>query len=1149
MRWVKWILSTIACVLALILGLILIVQSQWGKDKIGTVLEEIALQQGLKLKIEKIEGELPLKWTLSNVHLQMNETDSLSIERIRVRLSIMPLFRKQIRISYLSADNSVYQFVQSDKPPSSFLIGLPKGFSIRMLKLNQFEAINLTTDEKATYTLAGSCNFKRRIFEFYAKIHSTDLDIAAFIQGVKKTEQVATHLTLDVRSGKAFAPFTEIPFETAFHLETSCAGPWKVWKNVLTSPQNPILVDPITGDLKLKIKHLPYPQLKNLDENLELATKFSLFSDRSLDISAFSLQSYNLSLSGNGKFDAAFVPQHLDCTFILSSLSHLTPYLEGRIKGDLYLNKNNCRLALKSNTFYLRKALFTDGYFNLQAKHSLEGWKGTFETAASHPELGFKGASEFTYQNDRLDLQNLALQAPQSSITGDFGIDIPSATNLSGGIAFQINDLKLFSELSSLPIAGQIGGQIDFNGSDITSHAVAKSCKAGSFISDQVMIDLFATDIFKEIKGKLEIEIQKSYLADIFFTSGNYSMSWNSRDWTYALKTQGEWKNPFDIFSQGHFSYRPGNFLLYCDSFTGNLLQKNLKLEQPFTLNLQKDGAALSDFRLILDKGYIRSSFQVTPQSSIIHIEAQHFPLDFLTLLSPRLSMQGLSSIDVALEGSNNDLTGHFNLLLEHADIFPAGSTVPIQTKASFQANLNHDKIQLHSHVVATDQQFVELSATIPLSYQVYPFKLVVDRQKNWAAQCTIEGHIEQLFDFINIGTQRFGGFLSTKLVSSGTLNNPLLFGPLSIQNGFYQNYLVGISLKNTHLEAIANGSTIDVHHIDLTDEVEGTASAKGQIGLEPTLPFSIEGHISYFRVVHFDWLAAACSGPFKLTGNLNETLAQGTLTIDEAEIKIPDHLPSELPTLPVTFVNQPESYVSPIQLTTPYPFRYDLQIHGEKDIHMTGHGIDAELIGDIHLTGENFDVTTVGSLKTDKGKFSFAGKEFKITEGEVSFTEGDSFINLTSNLDLSDINVTVTFRGSFKSPQLNFQSNPPLPTSSILARILFNKDVSELNASQAGQLAYTIISLSGGSGPNLLETIHKNLGIDRLGISANEETGQVSVQIGKYLTEGVMITLSQSTEQSHVIVEVELKGGFVLQAETHFNDQGKYIFKWNKNY
>lgn len=114
MKWFKWILSTVAFVLALGLGLILFAQSQWAKDKIGTVLEEIALQQGLKLKIEKIEGELPLKWTLSNIHVQISETDTLDIDRIRLRLSVMPLLRKHFRISYLSADHTIYKFVKSD---------------------------------------------------------------------------------------------------------------------------------------------------------------------------------------------------------------------------------------------------------------------------------------------------------------------------------------------------------------------------------------------------------------------------------------------------------------------------------------------------------------------------------------------------------------------------------------------------------------------------------------------------------------------------------------------------------------------------------------------------------------------------------------------------------------------------------------------------------------------------------------------------------------------------------------------------------------------------------------------------------------------------------------------------------------------------
>ncbi len=1138
MKWFKWILSTVTFVLLLSLGLILFVQSPWAKDKIGTVLEEIALQYGLKLKIEKIEGELPLKWILSNVHVQISDTDSLDIERIRLRLAITPLLRKHFRISYLSADHAVYKFAQNDSS-SPTLPTLPVGFSIRMLKLNQFEAINLTTNEKASYTFSGSCNFKKRAFDLFAKVYSDDLDFTALIQGNKRTELAAADINLEVRSEKAFAPFAAIPFDAAFHLETQCSGTWKVWKNILISPQNPVLASPITGNIKLNVQRFALPELQKLDENLNLTAKFLVYSDRSLDLPLLRLQSPHLNIQGKGSFDSSFHPKNVNCTFALSDM----------IKGNIHFDGSDCHIAMNSDKFNLRKASFTNGHLNLQAHLFPEGWKGTFETTAYHPDLEFKASSEFTYGNNRLALQNLALLAPESSVTGDFAIDLPSKTNLSGGIAFQFNDLKPYSELSPLALAGQIGGQIDFKDNDCRSHAIAKACKVGPFISDQVVIDLFATDLFQKIVGKFDVEIEKSYFADIFFTSGRYSMSWNSHDWNYFLKTQGAWKNPFDVASKGHFSYTPDSVEFHCYSFTGTLLQKNLKLQQPFTFSLSKNGAALSDFRLTVEGGYINSSFHVTPENSKIDVKAQHFPLDFLTLLSPRLSLQGLSSIDVALTGSNQDLVGHLNLLLEHADIFPAGMSVPIQTKAGFQANLNHDTMQLHSHIVATGEQFVELTATIPLAYQVYPFKLDLEKNKNWAAQCTIEGHIEQLFDFINIGTQRFGGFLSTKLISSGTLNKPLLFGPLSIQNGFYQNFFLGISLKNTDLQATANGSTIDIHHIDLMDEIQGTASAKGLIKLEPAVPFFVEGHMSHFRLVHFDWLAASCSGPFKITGDLNEALAQGTLNIDEAKVQIPDELPSDLPTLPVTFINQPESYVSPIQPSIPYPFRYDLQVQGEKNIHLTGHGIDAELIGDIHLTGENFDITTIGSLKTNKGKFSFAGRDFKITQGEVSFTEGDSFINLTSNLDLSDLNVTVTFRGSFKSPQLNFQSNPPLPTSSILARILFNKDVSELNASQAGQLAYTIISLSGGSGPNLLETIHKNLGIDRLGISTNEDTGKVSVQIGKYLTEGVMITLSQSTEQSHVIVEVELKGGFVLQAETHFNDQGKYIFKWNKNY
>jgi autotransporter translocation and assembly factor TamB len=124
------------------------------------------------------------------------------------------------------------------------------------------------------------------------------------------------------------------------------------------------------------------------------------------------------------------------------------------------------------------------------------------------------------------------------------------------------------------------------------------------------------------------------------------------------------------------------------------------------------------------------------------------------------------------------------------------------------------------------------------------------------------------------------------------------------------------------------------------------------------------------------------------------------------------------------------------------------------------------------------------------------------------------------------------------------------MSTSAILARILFNKNISDISQPEAIQLASTLISLSGGAGPAVLETIRKNLGVDRLTIaSQTANSDELAVQIGKYLTKGVLITLSQSATSSQVIVEVEFKHGFVFQAETQKEEEGKFSLKWTHSY
>ncbi len=235
------------------------------------------------------------------------------------------------------------------------------------------------------------------------------------------------------------------------------------------------------------------------------------------------------------------------------------------------------------------------------------------------------------------------------------------------------------------------------------------------------------------------------------------------------------------------------------------------------------------------------------------------------------------------------------------------------------------------------------------------------------------------------------------------------------------------------------------------------------------------------------------------------------------------------------------------------FPLNLDLNLDASGDVNVKGKGLESKWEGTVHATGTNANLLLDGKLNLKKGSFSFSGKTFELTHGEITFSDKakqSSFLSITGLLNLPELTVTAILRGPLESPTLTFQSSPPQPTSTILAYILFNKDLSDINPLQALQIAQTIVNLSGGAGPGMLEQIRKSIGVDRLSIIAGPGgLDDLSVQIGKYLMRGVMITLSQGSGASRVIVEVELAKGFIFQAETQIEEEGKFSLKWNRNY
>src|SRR5581483_10540812 len=100
-----------------------------------------------------------------------------------------------------------------------------------------------------------------------------------------------------------------------------------------------------------------------------------------------------------------------------------------------------------------------------------------------------------------------------------------------------------------------------------------------------------------------------------------------------------------------------------------------------------------------------------------------------------------------------------------------------------------------------TDEQFLDFSATLPTIHKSYPLCISLDKTKKTSAELLAEGKLQDLFDFMNMGTNNLTGWLSCHLFLSETLSTPLLKGNLELQKGTYENYFTGIELRQIHAQ------------------------------------------------------------------------------------------------------------------------------------------------------------------------------------------------------------------------------------------------------------------------------------------------------------------------------------------------------------
>lgn len=1152
----KHFLKSLHIALWSLMGLVLIfcfivaaMQTKGFKNMARDKLNAWSQEAGIVFTIGSIDGVLPFHWTLNDVHLEIDPQDTLDVKKVNLRLGFFPLLRKEISISYLSFIDSKLLFSEETTQIPS--LNLPFTITLKSLKAENIQVEKFETKETGSFTLRAKGKLKKRMRHFLLDLKlSSDLfpnnAIQLFLRGDKKPQWMDAFLNLKIKTMQALRPFIQPKFEADGHLNISFEGDWHTWQSIMSKEENS---DLLSCKLNGHLNKLEIPHFKIFNRAWDFTSDFFISSSHALAVSALNVNSNLISLSAHCDLNSA------ELEFALPELNLLALYfpipLQGSVKGRAQYSPTSAFFEMNSQNLFIGSQKYDAFSLLAKAKREDDTWKGQAEFLGSNKFLPIIGQSDFSWDsNHTLTIDDFLITAPETKIAATLKWN---HQNIDGSMIAQIQNLSPYRVWAPRQsgLEGSVGAVIEFKDQTAKGHFLVKNFHYFQALANEVTVDIDALDIFKDIKGKISVEGDRILMPHVSLSNLAFQANWNGTVGQYDFSMIGEWKDYLELQTRGYWTLDT----LQIEDFKGILLKQAFVLQEPFSIYRNDNHFIVSDCDIQFGQGNLSLGLDLNPEFSKGYFKATQFPLDLFLISHPSFALSGRTNIDAFLEGDENNLMGSLDVSLEQFDLYQSGKNVPFSVKGLVHGDLKQKNLHIQTDLKASNDQYMKANVTIPIDYCLFPFHAWFDQNRPLSGDLAFEGHLEELFDFINIGSHQITGNVSSRLLLSNTLQKPSLQGEAIVKNGTYENYYTGTYLKEIDAHIRAQGSFLQLDCFEAKDNQDGSVTATGTLELNPAahFPYAVEAHLENINLLKLDKATSNLSGILNISGNTQNAMAKGDLTVTKADLTIPDELPADIPIIPVIFINKPAHMDAFTMQPLPiFPFDLDLNLNAPGPVYLRGRGLRTEWRGNAHVTGTNADISASGNLLLTKGEFVFSGKVFTLTSGEIILSNQptqSAHISIKGELQLPDATVTALLNGPLASPILTFQSTPYMPTSSILSRILFNKDISEISPFQAIQLAQTIVTLSGGAGPDVLEKIRKSIGVDRLNIVTNPGSDEVTVQIGKYLTKGVMVTLSQGFESSQVVVEVELKHGFLLQAETQEVEEGKFSLKWNKNY
>lgn len=368
------------------------------------------------------------------------------------------------------------------------------------------------------------------------------------------------------------------------------------------------------------------------------------------------------------------------------------------------------------------------------------------------------------------------------------------------------------------------------------------------------------------------------------------------------------------------------------------------------------------------------------------------------------------------------------------------------------------------------------------------------------------------------IAPRRLNGRAELDLQIAGPLALSSLSGTITPQGAEFSAPTLGIILTPITGQIGLGGGAAQIN-LAAQGNHGGSVDVAGRLGLT-TLDAAITATLSRFGVRDPDLYNTSVDGTVSLNGPIGRNLlVSGDLRLNETEIQVPssgvsalgeippmDHLGATRPVMRTLdragIASAQDTAVE--NASGPSSTRLDLTLTAPGQVFVRGRGLDAELAGELRLTGPTSDIIPQGGFELVRGRLDILNQRFTLDEGRIQMSGSfDPVLRFVAETDANDITVMVILDGPASSPEISFSSSPELPEDEVLAQLLFGRNLSNLSALQALELANAVATLAGRGGIGLLSRLRDGFGLDDLDVTQTDDGG-TAVRAGKYISDNI---------------------------------------------